>query len=321
MVVCKYFLQGTCRYGNYCRYEHQIPANYGNDRPPSSSILRQPQVDFQGTPQQQPPNTSTFLDVNTLVKTVAQDMVGAEKGGQWLLSCYAPFKEKALFPGFEDWSPEEVRWGYYEARSANKLEAYKQQLQVMLREAMGKVRALQNPSGEVLKILKEIYNNSPASKNIFAQKAKNVFSTNTPKENNIFATAAQNAFSQNVFNPPQPPQNIFAQSQPPQNIFNPPQPPQNVFNPPQPPQNVFAPPQPSQNIFAPSQPPQKNVFPAPPSYSSSSVFGASQQCSDPHLYSKEEELSEEEKNWFLSDTLDIMRIPEKPPTYDMCFKG
>lgn len=41
---------------------------------------------------------------------------------------------------------------------------------------------------------------------------------------------------------------------------------------------------------------------------------------DESLYSKLEELSEEEINWFQSENPDPMAIPEKPPTFEMCFK-
>lgn len=69
------------------------------------------------------PTTAT-VDVNMLVKSVVADMTGAEKGSQWLLSCYAPFKEKPAFPGFEDQSPEEIRWGFYEAQKNGTMDQY-----------------------------------------------------------------------------------------------------------------------------------------------------------------------------------------------------
>ena len=47
---------------------------------------------------------------------VAEDVVAAERGGQWLLSCYGPFKEKPSIPEMEDFSPEEVRWEMYQAQ-------------------------------------------------------------------------------------------------------------------------------------------------------------------------------------------------------------
>lgn len=54
-------------------------------------------------------------DDNTLVRSVTNDIITAEKGRQWLLSSYSPFKEKGTFPGFEDRSYEEIRFLYHEA--------------------------------------------------------------------------------------------------------------------------------------------------------------------------------------------------------------
>ena len=47
---------------------------------------------------------------------VAEDVLHAERGGQWLLSCYGPFKEKPCIPEMDDYSPEEVRWEMYQAQ-------------------------------------------------------------------------------------------------------------------------------------------------------------------------------------------------------------
>lgn len=48
---------------------------------------------------------------------VAKEILNAERGRQWLLSCFAPFKEKPCIPGMEDLSPEEVRWEMYQAQN------------------------------------------------------------------------------------------------------------------------------------------------------------------------------------------------------------
>ncbi|KAG5894621.1 hypothetical protein JTB14_026152 [Gonioctena quinquepunctata] len=62
---------------------------------------------------------------------------------------------------------------------------------------------------------------------------------------------------------------------------------------------------------------------------SSSIFGGPNTVAnstfssvqpDESLYSKLEDLTQEEIKWFESDDLDILKIPEKPPTYQMCFK-
>lgn len=46
-----------------------------------------------------------------------KEVVAAEKGGQWPLTSFAPFKEGPGLPGWEDFSPEEVRWNLYEAQA------------------------------------------------------------------------------------------------------------------------------------------------------------------------------------------------------------
>lgn len=51
-------------------------------------------------------------------------MMALENSGQWLLSCYGPFKEKSVFPGFEDYSFEEIRFGFYDALKNGTIEHY-----------------------------------------------------------------------------------------------------------------------------------------------------------------------------------------------------
>lgn len=89
---------------------HFLEPNRGS----STSILRQ---------QTFPANTNN-VDTNTLIRSVQNDMLNIEKGGQWLLSSYAPFKDKSAFPEFEDRSFEEVRLGFYEAKAMGTIEQY-----------------------------------------------------------------------------------------------------------------------------------------------------------------------------------------------------
>lgn len=464
MVVCKYFLQGTCKFDNYCHYEHQVPSNYtsfSDNTPHTQSILRQSTFSSAQSQNVKVTGTSGNVDINTLVKSVVNDMTGAEKGGQWLLSCYAPFKEKPAFPGFEDHSSEEIRLGFYEAQKNGSIEQYKSQLQTLLQNSVMKIRALQNPAPDVVSMLQNIYNTPPSNSsgtygqnpmtergsnltqhNVFAQNKspfgqtnENIFqkssqsnatspifvggsqntftSTFNQGQTNLFANAPlsppqnQNIFSKtqtsifgnssgnNIFggaNPnqtansttsifgSQPPQvaaqqSVFSGTQPTQqstNIFgstvptsqnqtlfssqntnqhsifgHQQSPQQNVFasqNQPQPiqTQTIF-PPQNQQNMFSTNtnntspfpnpQPIPTPVQSTPPNYSAS-IFGYSaantnagisfgstvQQPIDENVYSKLEELTDEERKWFESDTLEIMNIPDKPPTYDMCFK-
>jgi len=53
---------------------------------------------------------------------VAKEVLLAERGGQWLLSCFAPLKERPCIPGMKDLSPEEVRWEMYHAQKNGMVE-------------------------------------------------------------------------------------------------------------------------------------------------------------------------------------------------------
>ncbi|KAJ8925952.1 hypothetical protein NQ315_009805 [Exocentrus adspersus] len=463
MVVCKFFLQGTCKFGDFCKFEHQINDNYNNYQG-TTSILRQSHF---GNAQQQPkPATNpSNVDTNTLVKSVVNDMTVAEKGGQWLLSCYAPFKEKPAFPGFEDQSFEEIRYGYYEAVKNGTVEQYKQQVQMMLQQAVMRLKSLQSPSPDIVNLLKCIYD-TPASSHcgvygsntattttaftpqqpsvfgqqaVFAQPNQSIFGNALQSQNqfgngtsnsifgstqnqvfggqapnsvfgsapnsgaNIFQQGNANSFSSqssgsifggqvmtpqantgsifsgagggsifggqqtspggfgaqqtstlgmqmqqnagNVFGNNnfaggfgQSPQSIFQssaagslpqQQSPPGNVFQRPQG-EGIQN------SLFSQQQQAQAIFTPQNVGgafnqqsfgQQSVVDA--KSHSNSIFGSNAvsnpafgqtQPVDESVYSKLEELTEEEIKWFESDDLDVLKIPEKPPTYQMCFK-
>ncbi|KAK9883624.1 hypothetical protein WA026_001796 [Henosepilachna vigintioctopunctata] len=205
MVVCKFFLQGECKFGENCRFDHQFPN--GN----ISGVLQNQQPFHSNQNQVFVTKPANEVDTNTLITSVHNDMVSVEKSGQWLLTCYAPFKEKALFPGFEDQSFEEIRLAFYEAQKTNSSDQYKQQLQQALIDAKLKFKALQNPTKEIVEILRNIYNaqlispsNSSSNQNlvfgskISGQSSNNVFGQNTPPQ--VGSPNSSTLFGQNVGN-------------------------------------------------------------------------------------------------------------------------
>ncbi|KAK4874773.1 hypothetical protein RN001_014133 [Aquatica leii] len=325
MVVCKFFLQGNCRYGEMCKFEHQSDGN----RSSHTSILRQ--QNFTPTP-----NTNTVgtnVDTNTLLQSVANDMASAERGGQWMLSCYTPFKEKACFPGFEDQSFEEVRWGFYEAQLNGTLGQYCQQLQALLQNVAMQMKLLQNPSPEIINTITSIYysnSNSVASTNtnVFGQSANQ-------NSSSIFAVANQQYFgaqpvqtnaaygnTQSMF--AHPINNVNPMQQQFQQPFQQPQ--QQTFT------NTITNPPSNTNIFkVDNTQPSQNNSPLFNSNSSTqaSIFGSNEntmipftqkpKVQDESAYSKLDDLSDEDIIQFQSDSFEFGKIPEKPPTAEMCF--
>ncbi|CAG4988220.1 unnamed protein product [Colias eurytheme] len=285
MVICKYFQQGCCRYGQNCRYEHVYSSKY---------------TYHAGSNQQQAPASNTITD-EQLINQVHQDIQAALKGGQWILSCYSPYKEKACFPGIADLSPEEARLIIYEAKSNNTLDQAVTYMNNLFKETRQKYEQLVQPSAQIIKILRSLYNGEAVSSPFgsgnqgFGSNATSIFRSavqQDPFKNQqagVFSNNAnQSTFSQQTTNP----QSIFAQAR--QNIFGPSQPSnifqtqpqettaksifaqatQNSFGPPQQQQqSVFATNQQQQNVFATNQ--QQNVFATNPQ----SVFATNQQQS------------------------------------------
>lgn len=266
----------------------------------------------------------------------------------------------------------------------------------MLHETVMRVRALQNPTPEILNIIKNLFNapntddvnftgpgksilqqktNAPApTSSIFAQANQALFGqqTNAFNNNTTQQQPSNSVFSQqwtgNTF--PQPPSTVFPQQpitqstifqQPQQpvtqsNVFQLPPPitQPNIFQQPQQPvtqSDVFHLPQPiaQSTIFQQSQQPvtHASVFQSPQStvfqqqpvtqstifqpqqQSTQSIFGGNTtqtvinlnkpKDTDDSLYSQKEDLTETEIKAFEANLFEFGKIPEKPPTKDMCF--
>ncbi|XP_063365918.1 nucleoporin NUP42-like [Cydia amplana] len=201
MVVCKYFQEGYCRYGQNCRFEHVYGSKY-------SYHANAP------TNQSQPPKQAPGgVTDEQLVQQVQTDVQSALKGGQWLLSCYAPFK-KPNFPGLTDLSAEEARLFIYEAKANNTVEQAVAFMNNLTKETRSKYEQLLTTSPH---LLRSLYNGEPVSspftsgqtpQNVFGQanNASSVFrSAVQDTAKSIFSQATQNVFG----SPPAQNQSIF----------------------------------------------------------------------------------------------------------------
>lgn len=169
MVICKYYRQGNCRYGQYCQYEHIN--------------------DFS--------NTKVEHNEDDIAVTVAKEVLLAERGGQWLLSCFGPFRDRPIIPGMDDLSPEEVRCELYEAQKNGLVEQAKLHYQQLCQDMKAKREALKNPTRETITMLRKILGSS--------RKAGGNVSGNTAGKSATFSFAASqlvlvnNASTNNVF--------------------------------------------------------------------------------------------------------------------------
>ncbi|OCK80667.1 hypothetical protein K432DRAFT_442969 [Lepidopterella palustris CBS 459.81] len=145
MVVCKYFRDGNCRFGDRCKFEH-IPSSApsGNRFAPLQNDRNQPsRSDFgaRGGTQKQWPYS---LDP----KTVKDDLTTDRP--VWPLSAYGPGRDapRQLIEGALEVSPEEMRLQFYHAKAAGQ-EAQAVQMEGQLaRQAQHQIdNALNNLDG------------------------------------------------------------------------------------------------------------------------------------------------------------------------------
>ncbi|KYQ55285.1 Nucleoporin-like protein 2 [Trachymyrmex zeteki] len=170
MVICKYYRQGNCRYGQYCQFEH------------INHFVTYHCLTFQAG------NTKTEDDIVILV---AKEVLLAERGGQWLLSCFAPLKERPCIPGMEDLSPEEVRWEIYNAQKNGMVEQAKLHFQQLCQDMKVKREVLKNPTRETMTLLKKILGSG--------QKAPQLGLVNNTSANNVFGNTTYNVQNNNPF--------------------------------------------------------------------------------------------------------------------------
>ncbi|XP_020295598.1 nuclear pore complex protein DDB_G0274915-like isoform X2 [Pseudomyrmex gracilis] len=160
MVICKYYRQGNCRYGQYCQFEHVN--NFGN---------------------------KTEYNEDDIAVTVAKEVLLAERGGQWLLSCFGPLRDRPCIPGMEDLSPDEVRWEMYQAQKNGMVEQAKIHFQQLCQDMKAKREALKNPTRETITMLKKILGSG--------QKAPQLGLTNSMSNNNVFGSTTFGVQSNN----------------------------------------------------------------------------------------------------------------------------
>ncbi|XP_065203205.1 nucleoporin NUP42-like [Planococcus citri] len=155
--ICRYYLKGACRYGNSCHFihennhysknnrdysEHSYGYNrnnynesyfsYGNRDSHSSyeparnynKNYNRYHVDHrqQSQPTEIKPEDITPSQFVDLIKTEVKQF---EDRHVWKLSVISPLKYFGNIPGFQDYSPEEIRYQFYMASSNNTLHEFK----------------------------------------------------------------------------------------------------------------------------------------------------------------------------------------------------
>ncbi|XP_013405761.1 nucleoporin-like protein 2 isoform X2 [Lingula anatina] len=146
MVLCKFFAQGYCRYGDSCRFEHQKPGQgggrggsgksvsfrdtFGQNQNPFKWLGQgQRQDGHQGQGTSQLPMATRDLSPTEIMDLISKEMTVWETSKMWPFSCYTYSKEEPSISGFSDFSPEELRLEGYQARANGTWSAYLQEIE------------------------------------------------------------------------------------------------------------------------------------------------------------------------------------------------
>ncbi|XP_046396664.1 nucleoporin NUP42-like [Ischnura elegans] len=167
MVVCRFFLQGYCKFGDRCRYQHyqenRSPSPVSNYRGYNRSWHAPPQheEDHYGRRANSPVSggqlpLAASLNPLDLAEAIKEDVVAMEEGGQWPLTCYTPSKDLGCFPGFHDTSVEEVRYEAYQALSSGTFNQYIKKFESLMQATRMKWGMLKNPSGQVMSVIEKM---------------------------------------------------------------------------------------------------------------------------------------------------------------------
>ncbi|KAM6450794.1 nucleoporin NUP42 [Liasis olivaceus] len=178
-LVCSYFLQGSCRFGDRCWYEHPrggrssqaFDQNSGSSRRGAWSGQRQHPSSLQTSSFSKSSNWQSNKDprflnfsqnrfaaldssenVNNdikneeekLLEIIMKDMEIWESSGQWMFSTYSPMKEKPNISGFPDFLPEELRLEYYNCRANNNIQTYISSVQQLATRWRSRLLELKN---------------------------------------------------------------------------------------------------------------------------------------------------------------------------------
>lgn len=159
MVVCKFFLQRNCRFGDQCKFEHPGRSTNANSRNPFAPLQNNPGP--QGGPNPVRGNstardqTARDLPYKLDKATISNDL--SKERPQWILSAYGPGRDAPLqlFGGHpREQSFEELRLRHYELAAQGSQQQAIQEAQALVNNAEQQIQtALNDIDGAVKYII------------------------------------------------------------------------------------------------------------------------------------------------------------------------
>lgn len=150
MVVCKFFVQGNCRFGDQCKFEHPGRSTNATSRNPFAPLQNNPGP--QGGPNPlRGSSTTRDLPYKLDKATITNDL--SKERPEWILSAYGPGRDAPLqlFGGHpREQSFEELRLRHYELAAQGNQQQAVQEAQALVNNAEQQIRtALNDVDGAV----------------------------------------------------------------------------------------------------------------------------------------------------------------------------
>ncbi|RNA31474.1 nucleoporin 2 [Brachionus plicatilis] len=169
MTVCKFYMQGKCRYGSNCNFEH--PGDQRNYQDQNRDFRYQtyqprPPTHSQNFPKQDHRPTSKDIqtpeniNATTFLELIRTDMSNWINSSAWKLSCYAYSRCAPCISVLHDISAEEVRYSLYEARAKNNLPQAINEYNNKVNENLNIIKQMINPNQQTREYLLNYFHES-----------------------------------------------------------------------------------------------------------------------------------------------------------------
>ncbi|OJJ03495.1 hypothetical protein ASPVEDRAFT_195038 [Aspergillus versicolor CBS 583.65] len=158
MVVCRFFQQGRCRFGDQCKNEHpgaqQQTFTGGNRFGALSGGSSGFNSRSSSGPGQQSKQSQEPVNYGVTVEDIKADLVAGKGRPDWVFSCYGPGRNapKQLFGGPQrEQSFEELRLRHYEAAASGNPGPAIQEAESMYNEAVNQMEVILKNLGAAVK--------------------------------------------------------------------------------------------------------------------------------------------------------------------------